>query len=61
MSLIARLRPDNAGFLDYHIMRNLNGFKAKTLLPDDDWLRTGTRLQSLSDLPEAVHRVRLRA
>ena len=61
VSLIARLRPDNAGFLDYHIMRNLNGFKAKTLLPDDDWLRTGTRLQSLADLPEVVHRVRLRA
>ncbi len=61
VSLIARLRPDNGDFLDYHIMRNLKGFKAKTLLPNDDWLRTGTRLQSLADLPEAVHRVRLRA
>lgn len=59
VSLIARLNRDNNGFLDYHIMRNLNGFAAKTLLPNDDWLRTGTRLQSLADLPEIVQRLRL--
>jgi DNA invertase Pin-like site-specific DNA recombinase len=57
VSLIARLRPNNQEFDDFHIIRAVPNKHAWAIKPNDPYLQEGIKLESLQDFAAAVEKI----
>jgi hypothetical protein len=58
VTLLARLKPSEPDFHDFHVLPNIDRKKRFSIRPNDEWLKRGQPLRRLSDLLEVVKQVR---
>jgi hypothetical protein len=58
VTLVARLSPRDPDFYDFHILPNIDRRKRFLIRLNDEWLKRGQPLRSLSDLLRVVDQVR---
>jgi hypothetical protein len=58
VTLLARLNPNGPDFYDFHILPNINRKKRFSIRCNDEWLKRGQPLPTLSDLLDVVEQVR---
>lgn len=58
VTLLARLNPTDPCFHDFHVLPKIDHRKRFSITPNDEWLKHGQPLRSLSDLLRVVDHVR---